>query len=334
MNAKDFNVYITGADGFIGSHLTEKLLELGCKVTALCVYNSNGSYGWLNKFAHTKPANLNLLLGDVRDSSFLQTTVPGHDTVFHLASLIAIPYSYLAPQSYIDTNVSGTLNVAMASKNANCRRVVHTSTSEVYGSALYVPIDEKHPLQGQSPYSASKIGADKIIESFVKSFQLPAVTLRPFNTFGPRQSLRAVLPTIVAQILAGAKRIELGSLTPTRDFNFVSDTVDAFIAVGLNTDESLVGETFNTGTGSEISVGDVAHLIADILGKNVEIVSKDVRIRPKDSEVERLLSNFTKLKSATGWQPKVSLREGLIKMVDWMKSEGDVNKIDTSKYHV
>jgi len=327
-------VFVTGADGFIGSHLTELLLQAGCETTALCVYNSMGSYGWLQAHAARPPKNLKLLLGDVRDPHFMRTSIQGHDTVLHLASLIAIPFSYVAPQSYVETNIVGTLNVVQAALDAKCKRVVHTSTSEVYGTARFVPITEEHPLQGQSPYSASKIGADKIVESFVKSFDLPAVTLRPFNTYGPRQSLRAVLPTIIAQVLTGNKTIELGSLSPTRDFNFVTDTAEAFLSVAAAPLDAVKGQTFNTGTGREISVADVTKLIAQILGQQIEITCSNERIRPPESEVERLLSDSSKLRKATGWRPKVSLEEGLAKLADWMKREPALDKELAKKYHI
>ena len=326
-------VFITGADGFIGSHLTEKLVQLGCDVTALCIYNSTGNYGWLKDISEKAPKNLNLILGDIRDPYFMQKAIQGHDTVFHLASLIAIPYSYVAPQSYIETNISGTLNVAQAAIQAKCNRLIHTSTSEVYGTAQFVPITEEHPLQGQSPYSASKIGADKIIESFVKSFELPAVTLRPFNTYGPRQSMRAVLPTIVTQIVSGIEEIHLGSLSPTRDFNEVSDTVNAFIAVATAKNESVIGQTFNTGTGREISVGDVTQLIAKLLGKKIKVHCTSERIRPPGSEVERLLGDSTKLRTATGWAPQMKLEDGLVRLADWIQKNQPVSAHLAQKYH-
>lgn len=314
-------VYVTGADGFIGSHLVEALLSRGHLVTALCIYNSMGRYGWLDHLRGTNaPKNLNLILGDVRDAGFIDKTIAGHNTVFHLASLIAIPYSYVAPQSYFDTNVNGALNVANACIRHQVERLVHTSTSEVYGTAQIVPISEKHPLVGQSPYSASKIGADMLIDSFVRSFQLNATTLRPFNTFGPRQSTRAVIPTVITQILGGADEVELGATSPTRDFNYVSNTVEAFMSVAHATDE-VVGETFNAGSGQEISIGDTVELIAKICGRRIKIRSSSERMRPVNSEVERLLCDSSKLTKATGWTPGVNLEKGLALAVSWQKEK-------------
>ncbi|WP_158999145.1 GDP-mannose 4,6-dehydratase [Pigmentibacter ruber] len=315
-------VFVTGSDGFIGSHLVETLVERGFEVTALCQYNSFGKYGWLDDYTQNKcPHNLNLILGDIRDPFYLKKMIKGHDTVFHLAALIAIPYSYVAPQSYFETNVLGTLNVMEACLNySNVSRFIHTSTSEVYGTAQFVPITEKHPLQGQSPYSASKIGADMAVESYYRSMSLPAVTLRPFNTYGPRQSMRAVIPTIISQVLSGNSEIKLGNLSATRDFNYVMDTVEAFIAVGENNNESILGQSFNTGTGQEISIQDICKLIAKITDKKFSIITENERIRPEKSEVERLLSDPSKLYQATGWKAKYSLEEGLIEVLNWMKN--------------
>jgi len=324
-------VYLTGADGFIRSHLTEMLLALGHRVTALCVYNSEGRYGWLEKLAAQPPKNLRLIHGDVRDRYFMENSIAGHDTVFHLASLIAIPYSYLAPQSYFETNAMGSMNVAHAVLKNKVSRLIHTSTSEVYGTARVVPITEDHPLQGQSPYSASKIAADMIIESFHRSFNLPAVTLRPFNTYGPRQSLRAVIPTVIAQAVKGSD-IKLGSTTPTRDFNYVTDTAAAFVAVGQAQDELVLGKTFNAGSGREISIGDLVQLIGQVIKKDVRIVCEDERLRPEASEVFRLLADATKLQQATGWKPKVSLEDGLAQVVAWLKENAPTKSTDI--YHV
>lgn len=312
-------VYVTGADGFIGSHLVEALLKNGHQVTALCQYNSNGLHGWLEPISVDRPHNLSLVLGDVRDPFFMESSIAGSDTVFHLASLIAIPYSYHAPQSYVETNIGGTLNAVQAAAKAKVKRFIHTSTSEVYGTAQIVPIPETHPLQGQSPYSASKIGADMIVESFVRSFDLPATTLRPFNTYGPRQSLRAVIPTVISQMLAGEKTIRLGSVTPTRDFNYVGDTVDAFIALGQVADEAVIGQVYNAGSGREISVGDFVKLAGKVLGVDVEVLAENERIRPGKSEVERLLADARKLRAATDWAPKVSLEKGIEHIATWMK---------------
>ena len=310
-------VYVTGADGFIGSHLVESLVQDGHQVTALCVYNSIGSYGWLNHLAVDPPKNLKLLLGDVRDRELMHSSIAGHHTVFHLASLIAIPYSYQAPQSYLDTNATGTMNIANACLHAKVERMIHTSTSEVYGTARYVPINEEHPLQGQSPYSASKIAADMIVESFQRSFNLPAVTLRPFNTYGPRQSMRAVIPTVIAQVLAAKSEISLGSLSPTRDFNYVDDTVAAFRAVAETSSEALIGQVFNAGSGREVTIGEMVDLVLKLLDREVNIIADDQRVRPVQSEVERLLCDSSKLRSLADWRPFVSLEEGLKRTIDW-----------------
>ena len=316
-------VYVTGGDGFIGSHLVETLLQKNFEVTALCQYNSFGHFGWLEEISQKKHKNLNLILGDIRDPFFMKETIKDHNTVFHLAALIAIPYSYVAPQSYFETNVLGTLNVMEACLQHNVTRFIHTSTSEVYGTAQFVPITEKHPLQGQSPYSASKIGADMAVESFYRSMNLPAVTLRPFNTYGPRQSMRAVIPTVIAQVLSKNYEIKLGNTTPTRDFNYVSDTVDAFISIAQAADEKVLGQTFNTGTGSEISIKDLVTLIGKIMNVNLKINSESERLRPENSEVERLLSDPSKLQQSTGWKSKVNLEEGLSSLIEWMKDKKD-----------
>jgi NAD dependent epimerase/dehydratase len=324
------NIFITGADGFIGSHLTERLVFEGHEVTALCIYNSLGTFGWLDRLADKAPKNLKLVLGDVRDAGFMESAIVDHDTVFHLASLIAIPYSYVAPQSYFDTNVNGAMNVANACLKAKVKRLVHTSTSEVYGTAQFVPITELHPLQGQSPYSASKISADMLIESFWRSFGLPATTLRPFNTYGPRQSLRAVIPTTIAQVLSGAKEISLGAITPTRDFNYVADTVSAFIALASAPD-AVLGRTYNAGSGREISIEDLVKLVAKLVGREVTILCDENRVRPANSEVERLLCSYEKLAGATGWRPINTLEQGLAQTIEWMRSS--VNLERAAKYH-
>lgn len=311
-------VFVTGADGFIGSHLTERLVRDGHDVTALCIYNSNGSFGWLDALARARPTNLRLVLGDIRDAGFLESSIAGHQTVLHLAALIAIPYSYVAPRSYFETNCLGTLNVAQACLKAGVERLVSTSTSEVYGTARTVPICEEHPLQGQSPYSASKISADMVIDSHVRSFSLPAVTLRPFNTYGPRQSLRAVLPTIIGQLVQGRRELHLGNLDATRDFNFVDDTVEAFLAVAAGNDE-LIGQTFNAGSGREIAIGDVARLIGRLMGVEISIRVEDARLRPERSEVQRLLADSRRLMVATGWRPRTTLEEGIGRLIGWMR---------------
>ena len=307
-------VLVTGAGGFIGSHLTEKLVELGARTRALVHYRSNGSWGWLDH--SSRKSNIEVIAGDIRDRDCVHKAVRDVDVVFHLAALIGIPYSYYAPASYIDTNIHGTLNVLQAARELNVERVVHTSTSEVYGTAMRVPIDEQHPLQGQSPYSASKIGADKLAESFFLSFALPVVTIRPFNAFGPRQSARAVIPTIISQCLQGDV-LKLGSLNPTRDFNYVGNTVDGFIRGAKSKD--AVGQTINLGSGNEVSIGDVAQKVIRILGKAVEIRHDEERVRPENSEVERLIADNSKASSLLGWKPAVSLDEGLRRTIDWIQ---------------
>lgn len=307
-------VLVTGAGGFIGSHLAERLVQEGANVTAMVHYNALGSLGWLEASPHRK--DMKIVAGDVCDPGFMETAIDGQITVFHLAALIAIPFSYVAPESYVRTNVIGTLNVLQAARRAGVGRVVHTSTSEVYGTARYAPIDEGHPLQGQSPYSATKIGADKLVESFYCSFDLPVVTLRPFNTFGPRQSARAVIPTIISQALA-RREVRLGSTTPIRDLNFVSNTVDGFVRAGQV--KGVAGETINVGSGREISIGDLAAVIASLIGQEISIRSEDQRTRPEKSEVQRLLADNTKARELLGWSPKTSLEEGLRQTIDWFR---------------
>lgn len=314
MSWKNDSVLVTGAGGFIGSHLTERLVEDGARVRALVRYTSDGRWGWLD---HSPLRDeIEVVRGDVTDHEFMRQIIAGCDVVFHLAALIAIPYSYQAPLSYVRTNIEGTLNVLQAARMTNVCRVVHTSTSEVYGTAQYVPIDEKHPLVGQSPYAASKIGADKLAESFHRSFGLPVVTLRPFNTFGPRQSTRAVIPTIITQALSG-QVIKLGSLTPTRDMNYVANTVDAFIKAAES--DAAVGGVVNVGSGRDISIGELARLICELVGVELRIECDDQRLRPKDSEVERLLADNTRAREWLGWQPQVDLKDGLRRTIDWMR---------------
>ena len=317
MNWTDKRVLVTGAGGFIGSHLTERLVELGAKVRALVHYNSLGSWGWLD----TSPlkSQIEVISGDIADRGSVQHAMQDREIVFHLAALIAIPYSYIAPISYVNANIIGTLNVLENARQMGTERVLHTSTSEVYGTAIEVPISEKHPLQGQSPYSASKIGADKLAESYYRSFETPVVTVRPFNTFGPRQSARAVIPTIISQCLS-QDRIKLGSLTPTRDLNFVSNTVDGFIKAAEAPQEKALGQTINLGSNREISVGDLAKAIIAIVGRPVEIVVDDQRLRPAKSEVERLLADNRLAKKLIGWEPKIRFEDGLKTTVEWMKS--------------
>jgi len=314
MNWNGTKVAVTGAGGFIGSHLSERLVELGAEVRALIHYNSENRWGWLD---HSRlSGNMDVRLGDLCDRDSVRDFFDGADVVFHLGALIAIPYSYTSPASYVATNIQGTLNVLQAAGERKVGRIVHTSTSEVYGTARTVPINEDHPLQGQSPYSASKIGADKLVESFHLSFGLPVCTIRPFNTYGPRQSARAVIPTIISQALAG-RDIHLGSLTPTRDFNFVSDTVDGFIRIAES--DAAVGRTINIGSGREISIGDLAATIIDLVGADCGVVSEDIRKRPSNSEVERLLADNRLAKELLGWEPKVAIKDGLRSCIEWVR---------------
>jgi NAD dependent epimerase/dehydratase len=319
VDLKGKRVVVTGADGFIGSHLVEALLAHGAHVKAFCYYNSFDSRGWLDTISAEAMRDVEVFMGDIRDPNGVRTGLKDVDVVMHLAALIGIPFSYHSPDSYVDTNVKGTLNVLQAARDLELDRVVVTSTSEVYGTAQYVPIDEKHPRQGQSPYSASKIGADAIADSFHRSFGLPVTIVRPFNTYGPRQSSRAVIPTIITQLMSGAEELYLGSLHPTRDLTYVSDTAAGFIALA-ECDEA-VGRDVNLGVGEEISVGDLAALLMEITGRECPIVSKDERLRPGKSEVERLLSDNSVVRSLTGWAPAVSLREGLARTVAWFSDE-------------
>jgi NAD dependent epimerase/dehydratase len=332
VDLKGKRVLVTGSDGFIGSHLTEALLDCGCDVRAFVFYNSFNSWGWLDTISAEKRAALDVFAGDVRDPNGVREACKGVDVVFHLAALIGIPFSYHSPDSYVDTNVKGTLNVLQAVRDLGIERVVVTSTSEVYGTARYVPIDEAHPLQGQSPYSASKIGADKMAESFVRSFSSPVITARPFNTYGPRQSASAVIPTIVSQLLSGNTRVELGALTPTRDLTYVTDTAAGFIA--LASCDDAIGREVNMGNGREISVGDLAALIAEAAGTGIEIVSAEERHRPERSEVERLLAETTLMRSLTGWEPKVALREGLERVVEWFSDPANLSRYKADIYNV
>jgi NAD dependent epimerase/dehydratase len=310
-------VAVTGAEGFIGSHLVEELVSRGQRVRAMVQYNSLGSWGWLDTLDADVRAAVEVLPGDVRDPASTWGLVRGADVVYHLAALIAIPYSYQAPRSYLETNVLGTQNMLDAVRAHGCGLLVHTSTSETYGTARAVPITEQHPLQAQSPYAASKLAADKLVESYHLSFGVPAVTLRPFNTFGPRQSARAVIPTVVSQLAAGADVIALGALDPTRDFLFVKDTARAFAAVGTAGSGHVVGEVFNAGTGVEVSVGQVARDIARLMGRQVEIIADAARVRPKDSEVMRLVCDSTKLRERTGWEPRHTRDDGLAATIAW-----------------
>ncbi|NLE78184.1 MAG: NAD-dependent epimerase/dehydratase family protein [Rhodococcus sp.] len=327
-------VAVTGADGFIGSHLVEALVRRGHRVRAMAQYNSAGSWGWLDTVEPDVLAEVEVVLGDVRDFGSVSGLMAGASTVYHLAALIAIPYSYVAPRSYLDTNAGGTLNVLEAARALDTQRIVHTSTSEVYGTARTVPISETHPLQAQSPYSASKVAADKLAESYHLSFNLPVVTLRPFNTYGPRQSARAVIPTIMSQIAAGSASIELGDLRPTRDFNFVSDTVAAFMTVGEAPDDRVVGQVLNAGSGREISIGDLVTLIAEVMGSEVEVTQQSQRLRPTGSEVMRLLCDNSRIGEATGWKPCVSLREGLTRTAAWFSEPTNLARYKTGQYSI
>ncbi len=323
-------VLVTGADGFIGSHLTELLLAQNYQVRALAQYNSFASTGWLDDL--DRHPDLEVVLGDVRDAAFCRSLCQDIEIVFHLAALIAIPYSYVAPESYIDTNVKGTLNICQAARDAGVKRLLQTSTSEVYGSAIYVPIDEQHPLQPQSPYSASKIGADALAMSFYYSFELPVTIVRPFNTYGPRQSARAVIPAIISQIAAGNKQIKLGDLTPTRDFNYVTDTCRGFVALA-ETDKAI-GETVNIGTGIDVSIAEVLNLIKELMNSDVEFLCDPQRLRPENSEVQRLCCNNGKIRQMTGFQPQVTLRQGLKHTIDWFSDSDNLAKYPTDHYVV
>ncbi|WP_017861861.1 NAD-dependent 4,6-dehydratase LegB [Leptospira interrogans] len=329
-------ILITGADGFIGSHLTETLVRQGHEVRAFVLYNSFNSWGWLDQCPDDIKGKFEVFSGDIRDPNGVRAAMKGCDAVLHLAALIAIPYSYHSPDTYIDTNVKGTLNVVQAARDLNVSKVIHTSTSEVYGTARFVPITEEHPLQGQSPYSASKIGADQIAMSFYNSFGTPVSIIRPFNTYGPRQSARAVIPTIITQIAKGNRKIKLGAVHPTRDFNFVKDTVAGFIAA-LNSDV-CVGEVINLGSNYEIPVGDTVRLIAEVMKVNVEIESDDQRLRPEKSEVERLWASNQKAKDLINWSPEYGGRDGfkrgLSETIDWFSDIDNLSFYKTDIYNI
>lgn len=329
-------VLVTGADGFIGSHLVETLVRQGHKVRAFVLYNSFNSWGWLDHCAPDIKGQFEVVSGDVRDPYGVKRALTGCDSVLHLASLIAIPFSYHSPDTYVDTNVKGTLNVLQAARELGVRRVVHTSTSEVYGTAKFVPITEQHPLQGQSPYSATKIAADQLAYSFYASFGVPVVIARPFNTYGPRQSARAVIPTIITQIANGARQIKLGAISPTRDFNFVKDTVAGFISA-LNSDKGE-GEAVNFGSNFEISIGDTAALIASVMNSDVEIVEDEARLRPKNSEVERLWADNTKARELFDWSPAYAgldgFRRGLVETVEWFGLPGNLQAYKSNIYNI
>ena len=332
MNLKSKKVLVTGADGFIGSHLVEALLALGCDVRAFVYYNSFSSWGWLDTLPPDVIRDLDVFSGDIRDPNGVFEAMQGCDVVFHLAALIAIPFSYHSPDSYVDTNIKGTLNVLQAARRLGTERVLITSTSEVYGTAQYAPIDEKHPFQGQSPYSATKIGADRLAESFCRSFETPVVIVRPFNTYGPRQSARAVIPTIITQLLLGQTTLKLGDLTPTRDFNYVKDTVQGFIA--LAEADSAVGKEINIATDTEFSVGDVAKILVSELNPDAQIITDAQRIRPEASEVFRLIGDNTLITTLTNWQPRFELAAGLRDTIAWFKETDNLSRYKAWLYNV
>lgn len=319
-------ILVTGADGFIGSHLTEELVKKGYDVRAFALYNSFNTWGWLDALPKDIMDNVEVFTGDVRDSNGVRTAMKGIDEVFHLAALIAIPFSYHSPDSYVDTNIKGTLNVLQAARDLGTQRILVTSTSEVYGTAQYVPIDEKHPYQGQSPYSATKIGADRLAESFYRSFNLPVSIVRPFNTFGPRQSARAVIPTIISQLLAGKEEIKLGSLTPTRDFNYVKDTANGFIAIAES--ERTIGQEINIATQKEISIGELANVIISQINPNARIICDEQRLRPEKSEVNRLLGSNKKIKVLTNWEQRYTFEQGIAETIAWIRENMNAYKPD------
>jgi NAD dependent epimerase/dehydratase len=330
------NILVTGADGFIGSHLTEALVRQGHNVRAFTLYNSFNSWGWLDSCAPDVAGQFEVFSGDIRDPHGVKQAVRGCDTVMHLAALIAIPYSYHSPDTYVDTNVKGTLNIVQAARELGVQKVVHTSTSEVYGTARFVPITEEHPLQGQSPYSATKIGADQIAMSFYSAFDTPVATIRPFNTYGPRQSARAFIPTVISQIANGKRNIKLGALHPTRDFNFVADTVRGFIAVADS--EKTIGQVVNIGSNFEVSMKETVELIAEIMKADIQIETDQVRLRPEKSEVDRLWADNSKAKKLTGWEPSYGGREGfkrgLAETIDWFKDLENLRAYKADIYNV
>jgi len=330
------NFLITGADGFIGSHLTESLVRQGHSVRAFVLYNSFNSWGWLDHAPRDLRDNLDVFSGDIRDPHGVKEAMKGCDAVLHLAALVAIPYSYHSPDTYVDTNIKGTLNVVQAARELGVKKVVHTSTSEVYGTAKFVPITEEHPLQGQSPYSASKIGADQIAMSFYTSFNTPVSIIRPFNTYGPRQSARAVIPTVITQIAKGEHRIKLGALHPTRDFNYIKDTVQGFISIAES--DRSIGEVINIGNNYEVSIDEVVRMIADVMGMDIEIITDQVRLRPDKSEVERLWADNRKAKELLGWRPdyagKDGLMRGLAETIEWFKDSRNLDCYKANIYNI
>ena len=324
------NFLVTGADGFIGSHLTEELIKQGYKVKAFAYYNSFNSWGWLDTLPKEITQEVEVFTGDIRDPNGVREAVKGMDQVFHLAALIAIPFSYHSPDAYVDTNIKGTLNVLQAARDFEISRLLITSTSEVYGTAQYVPIDENHPFQGQSPYSATKIGADRLAESFYRSFNMPVTIVRPFNTYGPRQSARAVIPTIITQLLAGKDQIELGSLTPTRDFNYVKDTVNGFIEIAKS--NKTIGAEINIATQQEISIGQLAEELIRQINPNAKIVSDEQRLRPEKSEVNRLVGSNEKIKKLTNWKPSYTFEQGLAETIEFFRK--NLNRYKTDIYNI
>lgn len=336
MNLNDKKILITGADGFIGSHLTEKLVRRGFRVRAFVYYNSFNSWGWLDTLSVEVKQHIEVFSGDIRDPHGIKEAMKGCDVVFHLAALIAIPYSYHSPDTYIDTNIKGTLNIVQAARELGIQKVVHTSTSEVYGTAKFVPITEEHPLQGQSPYSASKIGADQIAMSFYSSFETPVSIIRPFNTYGPRQSARAVIPTVITQIADGKRLLKLGAVHPTRDFNYVADTVRGFIAVAES--DRSIGQVINIGSNYEISVKDTVQIIAETMGVQVEITEEKVRLRPQKSEVERLWADNSKAKDLLGWEPLYGgingLKRGLAETATWFTNKENLKQYKANFYNI
>ena len=332
INLTNKKILVTGADGFIGSHLVEALLNEGCNIKAFVFYNSFNSWGWLDTLPKEKLNSIEIIAGDIRDPNGVRTALKDIDIVFHLAALIAIPFSYHSPDSYVDTNVKGTLNVLQACRDYDVERVIVTSTSEVYGTAQYVPINETHPLQAQSPYSASKIGADKIAESFFRSFEMPVVIARPFNAYGPRQSARAIIPIIITQLLSGNEDIRLGSLHPTRDFNYVRDICNGLIL--LSKFDEAIGKEVNIGSNTEISIGTLADMLIKLLNAKVKIVTEDLRKRPDKSEVERLVCDNSLIKEITSWEPETLLKDGLLETIEWFNSEENMKRYKGDIYNI
>ena len=336
MELQGKRVLVTGGDGFIGSHLVETLVNFGCEVRALVFYNSFNSWGWLDQSPLEVKKAIEVVAGDIRDPYFVKQAMNGCDIVFHLAALIAIPFSYLAPHNYVETNVNGTLNVLQAAKELGVAKVLHTSTSEVYGTAQYVPINEQHPLQGQSPYSASKIAADQMAFAFHASYDLPVTVVRPFNTYGPRQSARAVIPTIISQLASGKESIQLGSLHPTRDFNFIADTISGFIAMAQS--DQVLGEVVNIGSNYEISIGQTVAIIQELMGREVEIITDDQRVRPEQSEVERLWACNEKATRLLNWTPEYAslsgFKQGLQITIDWFAEPANLSHYKTQQYNI